>query len=256
MESRRLDIGRIIGEPSLIDRDPRWLGRRLFGRRGDPRHGYAGLRLDDGLLRHLTDRSSLRRSAAARRLAHRCARQPRRCGRMRPPSCRRCASSLATHSAPAALQDRCAQLQRLAAALEPSVIGTELSLILTRPRSRRRVCAQRSARCPRRAHLVPRRGHGDGRCQDVRRGRVLRAVLIRGGVNDMPIGGLSDLRPLLADASGNNSNGDLEPVLSRSHGPVDVPNVGPVGAGAILARYDLGGGDHQDHVALLSRRRP
>ena len=43
-----------------------------------------------------------------------------------------------------------------------------------RPRSRRRVCAQRSARCTRaRAHLVPRRGHGDGRKkhQDVRRGR-------------------------------------------------------------------------------------
>ena len=66
---------------------------------------------------------------------------------------------------------------------------------------------------------------------------VLRAVLIRGfGVGNVPIGGLSDLRPLLADASGNN----LELVISsqcyRGHTDLSMYPGGRalVDAGAIL----------------------
>jgi len=68
---------------------------------------------------------------------------------------------------------------------------------------------------------------------------VLRAVLIRGfGVGNVPIGGLSDLRPLLADASGNN----LELVISsqcyRGHTDLSMYPGGRalVDAGAIPAR--------------------
>ena len=89
-------------------------------------------------------------------------------------------------------------------------IGTELSLIpqpAHDPGAAFVLKDQLDAACSR---SPPRRGRRWS-LSNVRRGRGLRAVLIRGfGVGNVPIGGLSDLRPLLAGTSGNN----LELVIS------------------------------------------